>query len=118
MHGYALRGEVRNIVDASSQRDIRDASLYQQYALPKLFIKIQSALISVSAWLDATFPETLQLRRAGFAKHVFSWRTGIRRYPRSRVRRNAAVENQTTIACQISSSRIIPEQAQNFRAAE
>ena len=35
------RFQVRNIVDASSQRDIRDASLYQMYALPKLFIKIQ-----------------------------------------------------------------------------
>merc|ERR1719194_41245 len=35
------RFQVRNIVDASSQRDIRDASLYQQYMLPKLFIKIQ-----------------------------------------------------------------------------
>merc|ERR1712216_245475 len=35
------RFTVRNIVDASSQRDIRDASLYQQYMLPKLFIKIQ-----------------------------------------------------------------------------
>merc|ERR1712167_495000 len=33
------RFQVRNIVDASSQRDIRDASLYQTYALPKLFIK-------------------------------------------------------------------------------
>ena len=29
---------------ARSQRDIRDASLYQQYMLPKLFIKIQSAV--------------------------------------------------------------------------
>ena len=37
------RFTVRNIVDASSQRDIRDASIYQQYMLPKLFIKIQSA---------------------------------------------------------------------------
>ena len=30
---------MRNIVDASSQRDLRDASVYDSYALPKLFIK-------------------------------------------------------------------------------
>mmetsp|Transcript_9193 Transcript_9193/g.13847 ORF Transcript_9193/g.13847 Transcript_9193/m.13847 type:complete len:107 (+) Transcript_9193:70-390(+) len=30
---------VRNIVDASSLRDIRDASAYENYALPKLYIK-------------------------------------------------------------------------------
>mmetsp|Transcript_6661 Transcript_6661/g.20785 ORF Transcript_6661/g.20785 Transcript_6661/m.20785 type:complete len:104 (-) Transcript_6661:190-501(-) len=30
---------VRNIVDASSMRDIRDASAYESYALPKLYIK-------------------------------------------------------------------------------
>ena len=29
----------RNIVDASSQRDLRDASAYENYALPKLYIK-------------------------------------------------------------------------------
>lgn len=31
---------VRNIVDASSQRDIRDASVYSTYALPKLYNKM------------------------------------------------------------------------------
>mmetsp|Transcript_13704 Transcript_13704/g.18031 ORF Transcript_13704/g.18031 Transcript_13704/m.18031 type:complete len:104 (+) Transcript_13704:75-386(+) len=30
---------VRNIVDASSLRDLRDASVYENYALPKLYIK-------------------------------------------------------------------------------
>jgi ribosomal protein S26 len=30
---------VRNIVDASSMRDIRDSSAYEQYALPKIYIK-------------------------------------------------------------------------------
>ena len=30
---------VRNIVDASSMRDIRDASAFEQYALPKIYIK-------------------------------------------------------------------------------
>merc|ERR1711865_1368093 len=31
---------VRNIVDASSMRDIRDASAYQEYQLPKLYLKM------------------------------------------------------------------------------
>eukprot|EP00747_Dinoflagellata_sp_TGD_P085703 gnl/TRDRNA2_/TRDRNA2_162980_c0_seq1.p1 gnl/TRDRNA2_/TRDRNA2_162980_c0~~gnl/TRDRNA2_/TRDRNA2_162980_c0_seq1.p1 ORF type:complete len:119 (+),score=25.09 gnl/TRDRNA2_/TRDRNA2_162980_c0_seq1:91-447(+) len=35
------RFQVRNIVDASSQRDIRDASVYQTFALPKLYMKMQ-----------------------------------------------------------------------------
>lgn len=33
------RFSVRNIVDASALRDIRDASAYENYALPKLYIK-------------------------------------------------------------------------------
>jgi len=35
------RFQVRNIVDASSQRDIRDASVYQTFMLPKLYMKMQ-----------------------------------------------------------------------------
>ena len=31
---------VRNIVDASSLRDIRESSVYENYALPKLYIKM------------------------------------------------------------------------------
>merc|ERR1712039_314266 len=31
---------VRNIVDASSLRDIKDASAYSEYQLPKLYIKM------------------------------------------------------------------------------
>merc|ERR1719429_677382 len=31
---------VRNMVDASSQRDIREASVYQQFMLPKLYLKM------------------------------------------------------------------------------
>jgi small subunit ribosomal protein S26e len=31
---------VRNIVDASSLRDIKDASAYQEYQLPKLYLKM------------------------------------------------------------------------------
>merc|ERR1719426_50255 len=34
------RFQVRNIVDASSQRDIRDASHYQSFTLPKLYVKL------------------------------------------------------------------------------
>ena len=34
------RFQVRNMVDASSQRDIRDASVYQTFALPKLYMKM------------------------------------------------------------------------------
>ena len=34
------RFNVRNIVDASSQRDIKDASCYQSYSLPKLYVKM------------------------------------------------------------------------------
>ena len=30
---------VRNIVDASSMRDIRDSSAFESYALPKIYIK-------------------------------------------------------------------------------
>mmetsp|Transcript_58957 Transcript_58957/g.140757 ORF Transcript_58957/g.140757 Transcript_58957/m.140757 type:complete len:114 (+) Transcript_58957:79-420(+) len=35
------RFQVRNIVDASSQRDLREASVYQTFALPKLYMKMQ-----------------------------------------------------------------------------
>ncbi|CEL92869.1 unnamed protein product [Vitrella brassicaformis CCMP3155] len=33
------RFNVRNIVDVSSQRDIKEASVYATYSLPKLYIK-------------------------------------------------------------------------------
>jgi len=33
------RFQVRNIVDASSMRDIRESSVYENYTMPKLYIK-------------------------------------------------------------------------------
>eukprot|EP00929_Paragymnodinium_shiwhaense_P101305 TRINITY_DN642_c0_g1_i17.p1 TRINITY_DN642_c0_g1~~TRINITY_DN642_c0_g1_i17.p1 ORF type:complete len:112 (-),score=27.80 TRINITY_DN642_c0_g1_i17:108-443(-) len=35
------RFQVRNMVDASSQRDIREASVYSSFILPKLYMKMQ-----------------------------------------------------------------------------
>mmetsp|Transcript_13080 Transcript_13080/g.17671 ORF Transcript_13080/g.17671 Transcript_13080/m.17671 type:complete len:127 (+) Transcript_13080:62-442(+) len=35
------RFQVRNMVDASSQRDIREASVYSTFMLPKLYMKMQ-----------------------------------------------------------------------------
>merc|ERR1712076_77831 len=34
------RFQVRNMVDASSQRDIRETSVYTTFALPKLYLKM------------------------------------------------------------------------------
>ncbi|CAL1160078.1 unnamed protein product [Cladocopium goreaui] len=34
------RFQVRNMVDASSQRDLREASVYQTFMLPKLYMKM------------------------------------------------------------------------------
>merc|ERR1711976_958012 len=34
------RFQVRNMVDASSQRDMRDASVYSTFSLPKLYMKM------------------------------------------------------------------------------
>ena len=33
--------ELRNIADASSQRDLREASVYATFMLPKLYMKMQ-----------------------------------------------------------------------------
>ncbi len=35
------RFQVRNIVDAGSQRDMRDASAFESYTLPKIYMKLQ-----------------------------------------------------------------------------
>mmetsp|Transcript_12638 Transcript_12638/g.14493 ORF Transcript_12638/g.14493 Transcript_12638/m.14493 type:complete len:107 (+) Transcript_12638:223-543(+) len=35
------RFQVRNIVDNSSMRDIRDASAYEVYTVPKMYMKMQ-----------------------------------------------------------------------------
>merc|ERR1712194_583904 len=35
------RFQVRNMVDASSQRDLRDASVYATFMMPKLYLKQQ-----------------------------------------------------------------------------
>ena len=34
------RFQVRNMADASSQRDLRDASVYTTFTLPKLYMKM------------------------------------------------------------------------------
>ncbi|CAE7201511.1 rps2602 [Symbiodinium sp. CCMP2592] len=34
------RFQVRNMVDASSQRDLREASVYSSFMLPKLYMKM------------------------------------------------------------------------------
>jgi small subunit ribosomal protein S26e len=35
------RFQVRNIVEQAAQRDVRDASVYEVYALPKIYMKLQ-----------------------------------------------------------------------------
>ncbi|OLY80710.1 40S ribosomal protein S26-B [Smittium mucronatum] len=35
------RFTVRNMVEAAAQRDMADASIYEAYAIPKLYIKLQ-----------------------------------------------------------------------------
>mmetsp|Transcript_18720 Transcript_18720/g.53787 ORF Transcript_18720/g.53787 Transcript_18720/m.53787 type:complete len:108 (-) Transcript_18720:500-823(-) len=35
------RFQVRNIVDSSSMRDIREASAYENYVVPKMYLKMQ-----------------------------------------------------------------------------
>eukprot|EP00514_Thraustochytrium_sp_LLF1b_P006059 CAMPEP_0184528534 /NCGR_PEP_ID=MMETSP0198_2-20121128/11843_1 /TAXON_ID=1112570 /ORGANISM="Thraustochytrium sp., Strain LLF1b" /LENGTH=107 /DNA_ID=CAMNT_0026920387 /DNA_START=46 /DNA_END=369 /DNA_ORIENTATION=+ len=35
------RFQVRNIVDSSSMRDIREASFYANYVVPKMYLKMQ-----------------------------------------------------------------------------
>jgi len=35
------RFQVRNMVDSSSMRDIREASAYDQYVVPKMYLKMQ-----------------------------------------------------------------------------
>ncbi|CAK9108169.1 40S ribosomal protein S26 [Durusdinium trenchii] len=41
------RFQVRNMVDASSQRDLREASVYQTFMLPKLYMKMLYCSLAV-----------------------------------------------------------------------
>ena len=62
---------IRNIVDASAMRDIRDASAYESYALPKLYIKqyysveaaVHGRIVRVRSVEDRKIRENPQKRR-------------------------------------------------------
>lgn len=64
------RFNVRNIVDASSQRDIREASVYSTFNLPKLYTKqnyciscaIHSRVVRVRSVADRRIRENPQKR--------------------------------------------------------
>ena len=53
---------VRNIVDASSMRDIRDASAYEAYALPKIYVK-QYYCIEAAVHQRSVRSRSTELRR-------------------------------------------------------
>lgn len=67
------RYKIKNMVDPSAQRDIRDACAYESYQLPKLYIKeyycieagVHQRIVRVRSVIDRRNREPPQRRRAG-----------------------------------------------------